>query len=343
MKDINSVLSKLTSIEDNRYISLKDCLVNKDLEKYQIPVCFGRDNNGEIVFKDFIDIGNLLLSGMTSSGKSVFINSFINTVFLTKEPEDAKFILVDPKQAEFRTYNGISHLLSPVCTDMQEADQLLDWCIEEIDRRKTEGKKKKPYIILIIDEFSDLMLCSYKANTVLENIAKEGIKVGLYMLLSAAVPRLEVFTPELKDAIPMRLVGALATNSDSKEILDEGSAIDLLGRGDMIYKNVETKERIRVQTPYISYEDQILIIKNVPKTSEYKEIELKEILDEEDSLYEDAKKLTIENQKASASFLQRKLEIGYNRASRLIDELEKKGVIGAQKGLKPREILIDRD
>lgn len=214
--------------------------------------------------------------------------------------------------------------------------------IEEIDRRKTE-EKKKPYIVIVIDEFSDLMLCSDKANTILEKIAKDGNKVGIFMLLSASVPRATVFTSEIKNAIPTRLVGDLVTSIDSKELIEEESAIDLLGCGDMIYKNVKSGEKIRVQTPYISTDEQMLIIKNVSKVNEYKEIELKEILDEEDSLYEDAKKLTIENQKASASFLQRKLEIGYNRASRLIDELEKKGVIGAQKGLKPREILIDRD
>lgn len=339
MKDVNSVLSKLTSIEDDRYISLKDCLVNKDLEKYQIPVCFGRDNNGEIVFKDFIDIGNLLLSGMTSSGKSVFINSFINTILLTKEPEEVKFIMIDPKRVELSPYNGIAHLLSPVCTDMQEANQLLDWCIEEIERRKIE-KKKRPYFVVVIDEFSDLMLCDDRTNSKLEKIAKGGNQVGMFMLLSASVPRLEVFTPELKDAIPMRLVGALATNSDSKEILDEGSAIDLLGHGDMIYKNVKSGERIRVQTPFISTDDQMLIIKGVPKTSEYKEIVLEEIEEEIDPLYEDAKRLTIESRKASASFLQRKLVISYIRACRLIDELEKEGVISAQKGSKHRELLI---
>jgi len=282
------------------------------------------------------------MSGFTSSGKSVFINSFINTILLTKGPEEVKLILIEPKQIELPQYNGIQHLLSPVCTDMQEASQLLDWCIEEIDRRKNESITR-PCIIVVIDEFSDLMLCGDRTNHQLEQIAKEGIKVGMFMLLSASVPRSEVFTKELKNVIPTRLVGNLGTSIDSKELIDEEGGIDLLGHGDMIYKNVKSGERIRVQTPFISTEDQMLIIKSISKVNEYKEIELKEILDEEDSLYEDAKKLTIENQKASASFLQRKLEIGYNRASRLIDELEKKGVIGAQKGLKPREILIDRD
>lgn len=341
MENMNIMLSRLTPLNDDRYISLKECLQYKALKKYEIPLCLGRDSNGEIQFRDFVDMGNLLLSGVTSSGKSMFINSFVCTILLTKEPEELKFIMIDLKQIELHSYNGIAHLLHPVCKDGMEAIQLIDWCIEEIDRRKTE-KKDKPYIVVVIDEFSDLMLCDNKTNSKLEKIARDGNEVGMFMLLSASVPRLEVFTPDIKNAIPTRLVGALATNSDSKEILEEGSAVDLLGRGDMIYKNVETKERIRVQTPYISYEDQILIIRNVPKTSEYKEIELEEIEEEIDSLYEEAKKFVIQEKKASTVLLQRKFLIGYNRASRLIDQLEKGGVIAPSKGVNPREVLIDK-
>ena len=341
MENMNIMLSRLTPLNDDRYISLKECLQYKALKKYEIPLCLGRDSNGEIQFRDFVDIGNLLISGMTSSGKSVFINSFINTVLLTRAPEEVKFILTDLKQVELHPYNGIAHLLHPVCEDGVKAIQLIEWCMEEIERRKTE-KKKKPYIVIVIDEFSDLMLCDDKTNSKLEEIAKNSNEVGMFMLLSASVPRLEVFTPEIKNAIPKRLVGALATNSDSKEILEEGSAIDLLGHGDMIYKNVKSGERIRVQTPFISYEDQMIIIESTPKVGEYKEIELEEVEEAIDPLYEDAKRIAIENKKASASFLQRKLEISYNRAARLIDQLEKEKVIAPSKGVQPREVLMDK-
>ena len=144
MKNITTILSKLTSIKDERYISLKDCLQNRDLNKYEIPICLGKDTNGEIYIKDFVDIGNLLIAGMTSSGKSMLINSFINTILLTKDIEEVKFILIDPKQVELAPYNGISHLLYPVCQDLSVAIQLLDWCIEEIKKRKTD-RKKKPF------------------------------------------------------------------------------------------------------------------------------------------------------------------------------------------------------
>ncbi len=317
MININSLLSRLTSLNDDRYISLKECLQYKALKKYEIPICLGKDSNGEIQIKDFVDIGNLLISGMTSSGKSVFINSFINTILLTKDPEEVKLIMIDPKQVELTPYNDIGHLLYPVCEDIQIASQLLDWCLDEIERRKTE-KKNKPYIVVVIDEFSDLMLCDNKTNAKLEKIARDGNKVGMFILLSASVPRLEVFTPEIKNLIPARMVGALATNSDSKEILDEGSAIDLLGRGDMIYKNVKSGERIRVQTPYISTEDQMLIISSIPKVTGYKEIELKDTQEETeiDPLYEEAKRFVIQEKRASAALLQRRFTIGYNRASK---------------------------
>lgn len=326
MKDINSVLSKLTSIEDDRYISLKDCFQYKDLSKYKIPICLGKDSNGEIQIKDFVDIGNLLVSGMTSSGKSMFINSFINTILLTKEPEEVKFIMIDPKRVELSPYNGIAHLLYPVCEDMEVASQLLDWCIEEIEKRKLDNKKK-PYIVVVIDEFSDLMLGYYRTNSKLENIAKDGSKVGIYMLLSASVPRATVFTPELKEAIPTRLVGDLMTSIDSKELIEEESAIDLLGYGDMIYKNVSSGERIRVQTPFISTDHQMLIIRGISKVNEYKEIELEEIIEEQDPLFEDAKKFVVGKGSASTVMLQRTFQIGYNRASRLMQQLEQERIV----------------
>lgn len=341
MKDINSVLSKLTSIEDNRYISLKDCLKDIDLNKYEIPICLGRDIDKNIIIKDFKDIGNLLMCGATSSGKSVFINSFINTILLSKTPEDVRFIMIDPKMVELLSYNGINHLLYPVCEDLEKGLQLIEWCIEEIEKRKKESKKK-PYIVLVIDEFSDLMLVDASTNSKLEKIAKDGSDVGIHMILSSSKPTVTVFTPELKNAIHSRLVGDLITSIDSKELIGEESGIDLLGNGDMIFKDVKSGERIRVQAPFISTDEQELVLRSVSKVSEFKDIQLKEVEEGIDPLFEDAKRLVIENQKASASFLQRKLLIGYNQASRLIEQLEKEGIIGPQIGAKAREILVDK-
>jgi DNA segregation ATPase FtsK/SpoIIIE, S-DNA-T family len=275
MSKSNIDLSMLSSIEDDRYISLKDCLKGIDLDKYEIPICLGRDSDKNIVFRDFVDIKNILMSGMTHSGKSVFINSFINTILLSKTPENVRFIMIDGKMVGLFAYNGISHLLYPVCEDFEKGLQLIEWCIEDIGRRKKESKKK-PYIVLVIDEFADLMLGDASTNSKLEKIAKEGSDVGIHMILSSSKPTLTVFTPQLKNAIHSRLVGAMASGSDSKELIGEESGIDLLGNGDMIFKDVKSGEKIRVQAPWISTEEQELVITKVSRVSEYKDIELKE-------------------------------------------------------------------
>ncbi len=341
MSKKNVDLSMLSSIEDERYISLKDCLKDIDLDKYEIPICLGRDEDKDIIIKDFKDIGNLLMCGATSSGKSVFINSFINTILLSKTPAEVRFLMIDPKMVELLAYNGIKHLLFPVCEDLEKGIQLIEWCIEEVKRREEENIKK-PNIVLVIDEFADLMLCDNKTNSMLEEIAKKGSAVGIHMLLSSSKPTVTVFTPELKNAINSRLVGAMITSSDSKELIEEDSGVDLLGNGDMIFKDVKSGERTRVQAPFISTDEQEIMLKSVSKGTEYKDIQLKEVEERIDPLFEDAKRLTIENHKASASFLQRKLVIGYNRAIRLIQQLEDAGVIGPQLGVKPREILLEK-
>lgn len=337
----NIDLSILSSIKDERYISLKDCLEGVDLNKYEIPMCLGKDSDKNIIIKDFKDIGNLLICGATSSGKSVFINSFINTILLSKTPEEVKFIMIDPKMIELITYNGIENLLYPICEDLEKGFQLIEWCKEEIKRRGEENIKK-PYIVLVIDEFADLMLCDDRANTMLEKIASKGSAVGIHMILSSSKPSGEVFTTELKNVIPTRLVGALVTSIDSKEIIEEESGVDLIGSGDMIFINVKSGEKIRVQTPFISTEDQEIVVSSIPKTRGFHKIETEKFEEEIDPLYEDAKRLTIESRKASASFLQRKLVISYIRASKLIDALEREGVISGTIGSKPREVLIDR-
>jgi len=279
MAKSNINLSMLSSIEDERYISIKDCLKNIDLDKYEIPICLGRDIDKNIIIKDFKDIGNLLMCGATSSGKSVFINSFINTILLSKTSEEVKFIMIDPKNIELLPYNGISHLLYPVCEDLEKGLQLIEWCIEEIERRKSESKKN-PYIVLVIDEFADLMLCDNKTNSMLEEIAENGRDVGIHMLLSSSKPSVTVFTQELKNAIHSRLVGAMVTGSDSKKLIEEKSSIDLLGNGDMIFKDVKSGEKLRVQTPWISTEEQELVLRSVSRVSEYKDIELEGIEEE---------------------------------------------------------------
>jgi DNA segregation ATPase FtsK/SpoIIIE, S-DNA-T family len=318
-------LSMLSSVNDDRYISLKDCLTDIDLNEYEIPICLGRDSDNNNIIRDFVDIKSILMAGGTGSGKSAFINSFINTLLLTKTPEELKLVMIDPKMIELPFYDGLDNLLFPPVTDMEKALQALIWCTEEIERRKKEPGKK-PHIIIIVDEFSDLMLSGDGIDSKLEDIAKNGSDVGVYMLLSSSRPADEIFTKGLLDLIPVRLAGALVTERDSITVIGESGAEDLLGMGDMLYKNIESHEVIRVQAPYISYGDMELILSKVSKKSKY--INLKKLpIEEKDHLFEDAKRVVLENGNSSTSNLQRRLQVNYIRAKKLIELLEDEGII----------------
>jgi len=262
MSKSNVDLSMLSSIKDDRYISLKDCLKDIDLSKYEIPICLGRDSNKDIVFKDLVDIKSILMSGMTHSGKSVFINSFISTILLTKEAEEVKFIMIDPTITELSAYNGIRHLQFPVVTDIDETLKVLTWCVEEIGRRKKEFKKK-PYIVIVVDEFSDLVHIIDGSYSIIEKIARSGSEVGMYMLLSSSSRTKEVFTNTAREVLPVRIVGCVPTEEDSKNVIGELGAEELLGNGDMIFKDLKSGEKIRAQTPFISTEDTESIVKKL--------------------------------------------------------------------------------
>ena len=262
MSKSNIDLSMLSSIKDDRYISLKDCLKDIDLDKYEIPICLGRDSNKNIVFKDLVDIKSILMSGMTHSGKSVFINSFINTILLSKTAEEVKFIMIDLKQVELCPYDGIGHLQFPVVTDIDETLKVLTWCVEEMERRKKEFKKK-PYIVIVVDEFSDLIHIIDGSYSIIEKIARSGSEVGMYMLLSSSSRTKEVFTNTAREVLPVRIAGCVPTEEDSKNVIGELGAEELLGNGDMIFKDLKSGEKIRVQTPFISTADTEAIVKKL--------------------------------------------------------------------------------
>lgn len=317
----------------DKYISLKDCLKELNKDKYSLPIILGKDTNNDIHIKDLKDLKNILISGMTRSGKSVFLDSFLITTILNKSPQDVKFILIDPKMGgEMEMYNGLSYLFIPVIHFMEEAYRIFSWCLEEIERRE-KSNTNNPSIVIVIDEFADVMLANPNKASRLEKIIKEGSRVGIYTILSTSCPRDDVVTDTLQEYIKGRIAGALPSSADSITVLGEQGAEELLGNGDMIFKNIDTNEKIRVQVPFISTEETEKFLEIFSKNDEVEE--------EVDPLYEDAKKLVVESQKASASFLQRRLEIGFIRGVRLINQLEKHGVISPFKGTKPREVLID--
>ncbi len=247
---------------NNKIIYLKDSFKYLEEDKYTLPVILGEDTEGNIVVKDLVDIKNILISGSTSSGKSAFLNSFVCTILTTKKSEDVKFVMIDSKMVNLPFFDGIPNLLFPVVTNVDKALEVLNWCVEEIEGRK-KTSYKHPSIVIIVDEFASLMSCRKGIDILLENIAKNGNDVGMYMLLSTSVTRDTVLTKNLKDLIPVRLTGFLPTEEESEMVIEEEGAEDLLGSGDMIYKDISTGEKLRMQTPFIPTDEQEEIIKKV--------------------------------------------------------------------------------
>jgi S-DNA-T family DNA segregation ATPase FtsK/SpoIIIE len=349
--------------------------LKRDLENYELPLILGKDITGKICIKDLGKIPHLLVAGATGTGKSVAINAIITGILMTKSPDEVKFIMIDPKMGvEMASYNGTPHLLNPVITDMELVVNALQWTIEEMMRRYrqlkqvhakklTEYNKKMgytamPYIVIVIDEMADLMLTSTTdVETKIQRLAQMGRAVGVHLILATQKPTVNVITGLIKSNIPGRMAFAVATAMDSRVILDESGAETLLGNGDMLYKDQTTPKALRIQGTYTSTEDSENVIASIKEQVNEDEIEYSEDLQqaiekgttqagpggnssERDPDFGAALDIVIANQKASASFLQRKMRVGYNKAARLIDELYEAGAIGPQDGSKPRDVLV---
>lgn len=294
---------------------------------------------------------------------------------MTKTPDEVKFIMVDPKMGvEMAAYNGIPHLLNPVITDVSLVANALEWTIEEMMRRYRQLKQvhaKKlseynakmgftamPYIVVVIDEMADLMLTSgIEVETKIQRLAQMGRAVGIHLILATQKPTVNVITGLIKSNIPGRMAFAVSTLIDSRVILDESGAETLLGNGDMLFKDQTTPKPIRVQVTYTSTEDTEAIIEKIKEQVNEEDIEYSQDLanameknkDSEnahddfsrDPDFEKALEIVILTKKASSSFLQRKMRIGYNKAARIIDELYEAGAIGPEDGSKPRKVLVN--
>ena len=348
--------------------------VRSDGKKFEVPVVLGKDITGEAVTVDLVQMPHLLIAGATGSGKSVCVNSMILTILYQKAPAECRLILIDPKIVELKLYNDIPHLLTPVITEPKRAFQALQYCICEMERRyacldsmgvrdiRSYNRRIKerniaaehlPYIVVVIDEFADLMATTGKElESTVARLAAMSRAVGIHLVLATQRPSIDVITGLIKANIPSRIAFMVASKMDSRIIIDMVGAEKLLGKGDMLYAGVVDPFPIRMQGAFISEEEVERVVDYVKSLGEpdYIDDEIFYDDDEEDAdpslfsdgddpLYEKALEIVMQQGKASASYIQRRLKIGYNRAARLVEQMEHQGVVGPAQGSKPRELL----
>lgn len=344
----------------------------KESPNYKLGVTVGKNIDGKKIVTDMQKMPHLLIAGATGSGKSVVTNGFIVSLLMTKSPDEVRFIMVDPKQVELSFYNGIPHLLTPVIIEMDKVINALKWAIAEMEKRYTLFRQAKvkniqgynammgfpaiPYIVIVIDEMADLMLSKgVDIETSIVRLAQKARATGIHLLLATQRPSVDVLTGLIKANIPGRIGMSVATQIDSRVIIDQNGAETLLGKGDMLFKEPDKSKPYRIQGVWVSEEEIEKVVDHIkdqiPEVHYTKEItESEETKNEsgagefqnfsEDELFKDALQVVLNSRKASASMLQRKLKIGYNRAARLIDEMYDAGVIGPADGSKPRDVLI---
>lgn len=335
-----------------------------------LTVALGRDVSGEAVFAELDTMPHLLVAGATGAGKSVILNVFITTLLYLNSPRNLRFILIDPKRVEFSMYEGIPHLLAPVVVDTKKAMGVLKWAIGEMEHRyemleaagvrDLKGYNEKarkqtdllhlPYIVIIIDEMADLM-AKFKREVEgsIVRLAQMARAVGIHLIASTQRPSTDVVTGLIKANITTRVALKVASHIDSRTILDQGGAEKLLGHGDMLFMSGQAFGLKRLQGTYLTEKEVKSVVDYLIALdweNEYEAIPeeregggLFEGMEPEDGLYQEAKQIVLEADKASASLLQRRLQVGYARAARLLDMMEEEGVIGPSQGAKPREII----
>lgn len=346
-----------------------------DSAKYELPLLFGKNISGQCIIQDLAKLPHLLVAGATGTGKSVGINTILTGLLMTKSPDQLKLILVDPKMVEMAPYNGIAHLLTPVITDMELVVNALQWTVEEMLRRYrilkqygvrnlTEFNNKSedmnmPYIVVVIDEMADLMLSTgVDVESKIVRLAQMARAVGIHLILATQRPSVDVITGLIKANVPGRAAFSVSTSIDSRVIIDQTGAEALIGKGDMLFKSPSTGRPLRLQCAWTDTPDTegiVNFIKQQATEVAYSEDVTRAHDDgsgsggskggssdglSDDSLFEDALEVVVNAQKASASMLQRRLRVGYNRAARLIDELYEAGAIGPQEGSNPRKVLV---
>ena len=369
-------------------VRLRNLIENPNFRKSEsnLIIALGRDVSGVPVYADLTKMPHLLVAGSTGTGKTIFLNSLIQSILYQPStaaksagPENIRFILIDPKRVEFPVYSNLPHLLCPVICNPSQAVKALNWLIKEMERRfdlLSEEKARDiasynekalknetaslPFIVIIIDELADLMAAKGREiEAQIVRLAQMSRAVGIHLIVATQRPSVEVITGLIKANITSRITFQVASQVDSRTVLDMAGAEKLLGSGDMLYISAEVIKPKRIQGAYVSEKEvrrvvnyiiskeesleskegiESELIQEMEESSGERESRFESAYKEEDPLYEEAKRVVIEAKKASASLLQRRLRIGYARAARLIDVLEERGLVGPAEGAKPREV-----
>ena len=344
-----------------------------------LEVPLGRDISGMVQTADLSKMPHLLIAGSTGSGKSVAINGIITGILMQAKPHEVKLMMIDPKMVELNVYNGIPHLLTPVVTNPRKAAQALQKVVQEMEFRYEkfaatgvrnitgynqliqqknaedgENRPILPFIVVIVDELADLMMvASNEVEDAIIRLAQMARAAGIHMILATQRPSVDVITGIIKANVPSRMAFAVSSGTDSRTIIDTNGAEKLLGRGDMLFLPMGENKPIRIQGAFISDQEVERVVAFVTDQQEAEYQESMMPTDEpttsgggeapQDELFEEAKNLVVEMQTASISLLQRRFRIGYNRAARLVDELEAHGVIGPSEGSKPRKVFLQAE
>jgi S-DNA-T family DNA segregation ATPase FtsK/SpoIIIE len=342
-----------------------------------LSVWLGKDISGTAVWTDLARMPHLLIAGTTGSGKSGCINALLTSILLRATPDEVRMILIDPKRIELNHYECIPHLLTPVVSSPKEASAVLANCTAEMERRyerlasvrarnlneanrafRQRGEPTIPYLLVVIDELADLMMIAPQAvEDAVIRLAQKSRAVGIHLVLATQRPSVDVITGMIKANVPSRIAFAVSSQTDSRVILDTGGAESLLGQGDMLFKPLGTSRLQRVQGAYVSEEEIALVVEQTKQRDQELDegyLELPEVFAEadgdeahgefdpdEDPLLDKAIEIVVQTQTASVSLIQRRLRVGYTRAGRLVDMLERRGIISGYEGSKPRRVLID--
>ncbi|MFR5263850.1 DNA translocase FtsK [Clostridium sp.] len=348
--------------------------------KAKVACALGKDITGKSIVTDLSAMPHLLIAGATGSGKSVCINTLIVSILYKYSPEEVKLLMVDPKVVELNVYNGIPHLLIPVVTEPKKAAGALNWAVNEMNKRyklfaetgvrnigsynnfveRTKTGEKLPYIVIIVDELADLMMvCPHDVEDSICRLAQMARAAGMHLVLATQRPSVDVITGVIKANIPSRISFAVSSQIDSRTILDSSGAEKLLGRGDMLFSPIGESNNLRVQGAFISEEEVEQVVNHIKESEDEVDTAFEEEIlehinsasiggeggssEDRDELLDEAIQIVVESGQVSASFIQRRLKVGFNRAARIMEQLEDMGIISKRDGNKPRQVLKTKE